>query len=61
MYFVVKRSKNDQFHFVLKANNHEIVCNSELYTSKAACLKTIDSIKNNLTPDTPVKDESDMA
>lgn len=57
MYFQVKQSdKSGSYHFVLKAGNHEIVAQSQMYTTKASALKTIESIKNGLSPDTEVQD-----
>ena len=45
--FVVKKTSNGQFRFNLKAGNGEIIAVSESYTTKAAALKGIESIKAN--------------
>jgi uncharacterized protein YegP (UPF0339 family) len=50
-----KVAKNGQPYFVLKARNHEIIGNSELYSSEAARDNGITSVKTN-GPSTVVKD-----
>ncbi|AFD07015.1 YegP family protein [Solitalea canadensis] len=45
--FVIKKGKNDQFHFALKANNGQTILASEMYTTKAACENGIESVKKN--------------
>jgi uncharacterized protein YegP (UPF0339 family) len=45
--FVVSKTSNGQFRFNLKAGNGEIIATSENYTTKAAALKGIDSVKAN--------------
>lgn len=44
--FVIKAVPTG-FHFSLKAGNGEIIGVSEVYTSKPACLKGIDSVRTN--------------
>ena len=44
--FVVKETATG-FKFDLKAGNGEVIATSEVYTTKAACLKGIESVKNN--------------
>ena len=44
--YVVKESKSGPM-FNLKAGNGEIIATSEIYTSKAACLNGIESVKTN--------------
>lgn len=57
MYFTVQQAKNGQFYWTLKAGNHEVVATSEQYTTKASCMKTIDSIKSKgIDNNTEVKD-----
>lgn len=46
-YYVLKKAKNDQFHFVLKAGNHETILSSEMYNSKAAARNGIESVQTN--------------
>ncbi len=43
--FVVKETATG-FKFDLKATNGEVIATSEVYTTKAACLNGIDSVKN---------------
>ena len=44
--FVVKETATG-FKFDLKATNGQTIATSEVYTTKAACLNGIDSVKNN--------------
>ena len=46
-YYEIKRAKDGQFHFNLKAGNHEVILSSELYTTKAACENGIHSVQQN--------------
>ncbi len=45
--FVITKRSFGVFHFHLKAGNGEIILNSEGYTSKAACIYGIDSVRTN--------------
>lgn len=56
MRFVIYKSKDNQYYFVIKAGNGEIVATSETYTYKSSAKKTIESIKNNINPSTSVID-----
>ena len=49
--FVVKTGKDGQFRFNLKAGNGQIILTSEGYTTKAACLNGIESVKTNAQDD----------
>lgn len=44
--FELKKS-GDQFHFVLKAGNGQIILSSEMYNTKAAAKNGIESVKKN--------------
>jgi len=44
-------NKNGEYRFNLKAGNGEIILRSEGYTSKAACINGIDSVKTNAVND----------
>ena len=44
--FVVKQT-NTGIKFDLKAGNGEVIATSEVYTSEAACMNGIQSVKNN--------------
>jgi len=48
--FVVKETATG-FKFDLKAGNGEVIATSEVYTTKAACLKGVESVKNNCVGD----------
>lgn len=59
MYFVIYKSSNNQYYFVIKSANHEVVATSETYILKSSAKKTIESIKNSINPDSTVIDVSD--
>lgn len=48
LYFVLRKSSNDQYYFVIKSNNHEVVATSETWFSKESAMEIINSIKNEL-------------
>jgi len=50
-YYEVKVAKDGQFHFNLKAGNHEVILSSELYTTRAACDNGIASVQKNCSDD----------
>ena len=45
--FVVSTRKDGEFQFVLLAANGQVILTSEGYSSKAACVDGIDSVKRN--------------
>lgn len=45
--FEVSKRKNGETQFNLKAGNGEIILTSEGYTTKAACMNGIESVKKN--------------
>jgi uncharacterized protein len=45
--FVILSRKNDEFQFNLKASNGEVILTSQGYTTKAHCMKGIESVKHN--------------
>ena len=50
--FEITTRKNGEFQFNLKASNGEIILTSEGYTTKAACLNGVDSVKRNAVEET---------
>ena len=46
-YYVLKKNSSGQFHFVLKADNHEVILSSEVYSSKQGALTGIASCQAN--------------
>ena len=50
-YFEITTRSDGQFMFNLKAHNHEIILTSEAYTTKAACINGIESVKKNAPDD----------
>lgn len=44
--FELKKSK-EQYHFVLKASNGQVILSSEMYNSKASATNGIESVKKN--------------
>lgn len=53
--FELKKTKDGQFMFNLKAGNGQIIGNSEMYSSTAVRDNGIESIKTN-GPDAPTED-----
>ncbi len=53
--FVIKTTEKGS-HFVLKADNGEVVATSQVYKSKDSCKKGIESVKRN-APDAEVVEE----
>lgn len=47
--FEIKKSENDQFYFVLKAPNHEVVLTSETYTTKQNAQHGIQAVQSHAT------------
>lgn len=45
--FVVSKRKNDEFQFVLKADNGQIILTSEGYKAKASCMNGVESVKKH--------------
>lgn len=45
--FIIENSKNGQFYFNLTAKNGQVILTSEQYTTKAACLNGVESVKKN--------------
>ena len=56
--FEVYKDKSDQYRFRLKASNGQTIAVGEAYTTKAACLNGIASIKKN-APDADVVELDD--
>lgn len=54
--FIVKETKSG-VKFDLKAGNGEVIATSEVYTTKAACMNGIESVKKN-APDAAVEDQT---
>lgn len=47
MYFVIRKSKDGQFYWLLKGENQETVAVSETYTRKRSAEETIEAIKED--------------
>ncbi len=45
--FVITKRKNDDFQFVLKAGNGQVILASQGYKSKASCENGIESVRKN--------------
>ncbi|MBR3273476.1 MAG: YegP family protein [Clostridia bacterium] len=54
--FVVKKTESG-FSFNLMADNNEVIATSQVYTTKAACLKGIESVADN-APFAPIEDQT---
>lgn len=49
--FVISKRKNGEFQFALKAGNGQVILSSEGYTTKAACVNGIESVRKNSQDD----------
>ena len=49
--FEITTRKNGEFQFNLKAGNGQVILTSEGYTTKAACLNGVESVKKNSQED----------
>ncbi|MCA6941339.1 YegP family protein [Pectobacterium polaris] len=59
-YYELKKSPTatqQQYYWVLKASNHEVIATSEMYSSKQAAQNGIRSVQVN-GPTTDIRDES---
>lgn len=59
MRFVIDKSRNGQYYFVIKSSNGEIVATSETYVYKSSAKSTIESMKKGINSDSLVIDISD--
>lgn len=55
--FEIKTSSNDKHYFVLKAGNGQVVGQSQMYSSLAACKAGIESVQKN-APAASVDDQT---
>jgi uncharacterized protein YegP (UPF0339 family) len=55
--FVVYKDRRGEFRWKLLADNNQIIAVGEGYSSKAGCLKGIDSVKKN-APKAKVDDQA---
>lgn len=46
-WFELKKSKSDDYYFVLKAGNGEVILTSEMYKSRSSAENGIASVQNN--------------
>ena len=56
--FEVYKDASGQLRFRLRAANNEIIAVSEAYTTKAACLNGIESVKTN-APVAEIEDQTE--
>ena len=49
--FELKKAKNEQFYFNLKASNGQIILKSEMYKAKTGAKNGIESVKKNSASD----------
>ncbi len=56
MHFVIYKSSNNQFYFIIKSDNNEVVATSETYVFKESAQRTIDAIKNGINSSSFVVD-----
>jgi uncharacterized protein YegP (UPF0339 family) len=55
--FVIEKTGQGKYHFVLKADNGEIIATSESYTTKASAESGVASVKANAAS-APVEDKT---
>ena len=55
--FEVKEGNSGKFHFVLKAGNHQVIGQSQMYETKASAENGVKSVMSN-APDAAVDDQS---
>lgn len=60
MYFVINKSVDGQYYFLLKSENGQVVAQSETYLLKSSAEKTIQSIKENVDMKTYVIDSEKL-
>ncbi len=48
--FEIKKS-GEKFHFVLKAQNGQVILSSQMYSSKPAAIKGVEAVKTNALTD----------
>lgn len=49
--FVISTRSNGEFQFNLKAGNGQVILTSEGYSSKAACMNGVESVRTNSSDD----------
>lgn len=50
-WYEISQSSDQQYRFVLKAGNGEVILNSELYKAKASAVNGIESVQKNSADD----------
>ena len=55
--FVISKAKNEEYTFVLKATNGQIIAVSEGYKAMKSCLNGIASVRKNAAEGNIVKEE----
>ena len=53
--FEIRRAKDDQYYFVLQADNNEIIAQSEMYKQKSSAINGIEAVKK-VAPGAPIND-----
>ena len=56
MYFVIKKSSDGKYYFLIKTSEHEVVSSSKTYYYKASVIDIIESIRLGIDPKTIVVD-----
>jgi uncharacterized protein YegP (UPF0339 family) len=47
MEFQLRKAKDGEYYFTLRARNYEVIATSEMYKTKQACKKGIASVRRN--------------
>ncbi|MBJ7629837.1 YegP family protein [Weissella confusa] len=58
MYFVIRKSVNNQYYFTITGANNEVVATSETYFTKWSAEQTIKSIKHGVNQNSLVIDRT---
>ena len=51
MFELKQKEGSDQFHFVLKAKNGQVILSSQVYASKSGAMNGIESVRKNASDD----------
>lgn len=49
--YILRKSKDDQFYFVLTADNNQTILKSEMYTAKSSAQNGVESVRANCSDD----------
>lgn len=56
MYFIIRKTTDNQYYFIIKSENQKVIVTSKIYTTKHSVMQTINSIKNGIGKDSLIID-----